>query len=35
MASAVEAYNEEAPVTESLTLNRKLRRSTRPATDAG
>jgi hypothetical protein len=35
IAAAEEAEKEEEPVTESLTLNRKLRRSTRPATDAG
>ena len=35
IAAAEEAEEEEEPVTESLTLNRKIRRSTRPATDAG
>jgi cell division protease FtsH len=35
IAAAEEVENEEEPVTESLTLNRKLRRSSRPATDAG
>jgi cell division protease FtsH len=35
IAAAEEAETEEEPVTESLTLPRKLRRSTRPATDAG
>jgi cell division protease FtsH len=35
IAAAEEAETEDEPVTESLTLNRKLRRSTRPATDAG
>ena len=32
---APEAEGEDEPVTESLTLNRKLRRSTRPATEGG
>jgi cell division protease FtsH len=35
IAAAKEAEKEEEPTTESLSLNRKLRRSTRPATDAG
>jgi hypothetical protein len=35
IAAAKEVEQEEEPVTESLSLNRKLRRSTRPATDAG
>lgn len=35
IAAATEEEKEEEPVTESLTLNRKLRRSTRPAADAG
>ena len=35
LAAAEEAEKEEEPVTESLQLNRKLRRSSRPATDAG
>jgi len=35
IAAAEEAEEDEEPVTESLQLNRKLRRSTRPATDAG
>lgn len=34
IAAAEETEEEEEPVTESLTLNRKLRRSSRPA-DAG
>jgi hypothetical protein len=35
IAAAEEVEDEEEPVTESLTLNRKLRRTSRPATDAG
>jgi hypothetical protein len=35
IAAAEEAEDEDEPVTESLTLNRKLRRSTRPATEGG
>ena len=35
IAAAEEVEDEEEPVTESLTLNRKLRRSSRPATEGG
>jgi cell division protease FtsH len=35
IAAAEEVESEEEPVTESLTLNRKLRRSGRPATEGG
>ncbi|MGH8947654.1 MAG: ATP-dependent zinc metalloprotease FtsH, partial [Acidimicrobiia bacterium] len=35
IAAAEEVEEEEEPVTESLTMPRKLRRSSRPATDAG
>ncbi len=35
IAAAEEVEPEEEPVTESLTLNRKLRRSSRPATEGG
>jgi hypothetical protein len=35
IAAAEEVETEDEPVTESLTLNRKLRRSSRPAIEGG